>query len=301
MNPAQISTIATSPTQIKNGILISCVPGVIGVDLEVSENGRTGTETTIHYEGDYWSIKGQQSYLRNFTVYQMALKRVGESTRYLLQATFPYDENGQEPVPILGVYELDIEMQEPSVFSNPILRAALPDNYIALVARVCSNFEAGQYSMTGTSGTDGGWSAAIADISAGITDPDYQARGIQLFATVCALKTESSIQYYSVFKRTLTAASPQQVQASRDGEAMIWTSDEVTQWEDIAPNGWFQLPATSQWLKSKANVTVCAGQKTQVTYSYTEIVNGQANGLLYKPYASAQLLYASVTDLPPES
>jgi hypothetical protein len=297
MNPLAVTTIETYPTQILNGIAIVCMPNVTGTDVYVSENGRTGSETTITYEGDYFSIKGQQNYLRNFDVYQMQLRRIDSSHRYRLQVTLPYDENGLEPVPILGVYDLDIEMQEPSVFSSPVLRSLLPDNLIALVARVCSNFQAGQYSMTNNGSTDGGWAAAVADIESGISDPDYQARAVQLFATVCALKTEAFIQYYSVLKRTLTAASPQQVQASRDGEGMIWTSQEVSQWEDIAENGWFQLPSDAQWLKSKVNVTACAGQKTQVTYSYTEIA--QANGLLYLPYSGAKLLYATPSDLPP--
>lgn len=290
------------------------VPGVTFVHVSTEENPRTGTQTTYIYEGLYYPIKAQQNACRAFGAFMMALTRIEGGIRFRLSVTYPFDERGGEPQPLLGVYEMDVEMSQPSVFANPVLRgtfydwqtgttvsALLPDNYIALVARVCSNFEAGEYSMTtttlGTPTTDGGWGKAIADIKKGITDPYYQARAIQLFATVCAFKTDTYIEYYTVFKRTLTAALPGQVKASFEGAGMIWTTAEVDIWEDIPSTGFFQLDASMQWLKTRPNVVAGAGQKTQVSYSYTEFKQG--NGLLYLPWGSAQLKYASPTDLPP--
>lgn len=301
MNPAAITSIATPPNFAANGINVACVAGVTFCHISVDENGRTGSETTVIYEGNYIPIKNQQAFCRNTIFYNMGLTRIDASTRYRLTVTYPFDENGREPLPILGTYELDIEQDQPSVFQNPVLRTFLPDNYIALVARVCSNFEAGDYSMTTTAGgvsaTDGGWAAAIKDLKAGISDPYYQARCIQLFSTVCAYKTDAYIEDHTIFRRNLTAASPTQVQASREGAGMIWTTREVEIWEDINPNGWFQLDPAAQWLKSKPNVIASAAQKTTVTYTYKEFKQG--NGLLYLPYGAAQLLYASVSDLPP--
>lgn len=282
-------------------------PGVTFVHMSVSEDGRTGSQTTYVYEGDYYPIKSQQNICRNYGVFTMEMARIEGSTRWRLNATYPFDETGREPVILRGTYEIDVEMTQPSVYANPILRGIatgfplLPDNYIALVARVCSNFQAGEYSMTSTTGgspvTDGGWGKAIADIKKAITDSFYQARAIQLFATVCAFKTDTYIDYYTVFKRTITAALPGQVEASFEGAGEIWTSDEVSIWEDIPSTGFFQLDPAMQWLKTRPNVICGAAQKTQVCYSYTEFKQG--NGLLYIPFASAQLKYASPDDLPP--
>ncbi len=309
-NPASVTTIAAKNYWTGG---IQPVAGVTFVKLSGRENARTGTETTIVFEGDYIPIKNQQAFNRKWGVFQQALDRMEGATRYQLTATFPLDEEGREPVNLSGVYELDIELSQPSVYCNPVLRGTkdidgnvltptlLPDDAIALVARVVSNFQAGDYSMTNTVGgspvTDGGWSKAIADIKAGITNSNYQARAIQLFATVAALQTTSYVEETSVLRRTITVALPGQAEATYEGAGEIWTSSEVSIWENISPDGWFQLDPNMQWRKSKPQVIVAAGQKTQIAYTYTEFK--QANGLLYKPYASAKLLYADVTDLPP--
>jgi len=277
------------------------VYGVTFKHIAVDENPRTGTQTTYQYEGEYYPIKAQQNLCRGFGAFAMSMSRIEGANKYQLVVTYPFDERGGEPMPLIGTYEIDVEMSQPSVYANPVLRRQLPDNYIALVARVASNFEAGEYSMTttvnNTPTTDGGWSKAIADIKRAITDPYYQARAIQLFSTVCAYKTDTYIEYYTVFKRTLTAALPGQVKASFEGSGEVWTSEEVSIWEDIPSTGFFQLDASMQWLKTRPNVIAGAGQKTQVSYSYTEFKQG--NGLLYLPWGSAQLKYADPNDLPP--
>jgi hypothetical protein len=89
------------------------------------------------------------------------------------------------------------------------------------------------------------------------------------------------------------------VQASNVGRGQIWTTDEVIAQELLSPNGFFQLDPASQWLKSMPCVMTGSRQKTQVNYSYTEIRDGQANGLAYTPYNSAVLKYQKLTDLPP--
>ena len=309
-NPASVTTIAAN-NYLTGGI--QPVAGVTFSKLTGRENARTGTETTIVFEGEYIAIKNQQAFNRRWGVFQQALDRIDGGTRYQLTATFPMDENGREPVNLSGMYELDIEMSQPSVYCNPILRGTkdvdgnyiatplLTDDLIALVARVVSNYQAGEYSMTSVVGgspvTDGGWAQAIADIKKGITNTNYQARALQLFASVAALQTTSYIEETTVLRRTITVALPGQAEATYEGAGEIWTSSEVSIWENISPNGWFQLDPNMQWRKSKPQVILAAGQKTQIAYTYTEFK--QANGLLYKPYASAKLLYADITDLPP--
>lgn len=319
MNPAAVKTIqATNAPDSNMGTLSAILyPGVTLEHASIDENGRTGSESSYIYSGSYLALKGQQSWCRGWGAYNMSLSRVEGSHHWRLQAVFPFNENGGEANSFSGtngVYELDVEMQQPSVYVNDVLRgrrdglgnqitsALLPDNYIAAVARVVENFEAGDYSMTASGGgTDAGWSAAVADIKAAITSnvspTYYQNRALQLFATVAAHKTDAFIEYYHVFKRTITAALPIQVQASNVGKGMIWTTYELQNWENIAANGFFQLDQNSLWLKSPPSITASARQKTQVTYSYTEF--RQANGLLYLPYGNASLMFASPTDLPP--
>jgi hypothetical protein len=98
------------------------------------------------------------------------------------------------------------------------------------------------------------------------------------------------LEYHTVYRRTLTAATPQQVRASYEGATMIWTTDEVQSFEGISPFDWFQLPSGSQWIKSPPFVTATARQKTQLVYTYTECK--QATALLYDAFGSAVLLDA---------
>lgn len=290
--------------------------GVTLEGLSVDENGRTGSETTFAYTGSYSAIKIQQSWCRGWGAYNMSLRRQPGGTLWNLSAMFPWNEYSTESNTLLftnGTYELDVEMNQPSVYANPKLRGTfnsagvqitaglLPDNYIATVARIVENFEAGQYAMTTGGVTDGGWALAVADVKAAIASnvspTYYQNRALQLFATVAAHKTDAFIEYTHVFKRTLTAALPIQVQASNIGKGQVFTTFEMASLENVNPNGFFQLDATSLWMKAPPVISTAARQKTQVSYSYSEFK--QANGLLYFPYNSAVLQYASPTDLPP--
>lgn len=303
MNPAAITDIvSTSPINSNMGALSAILyPGVILEHSECNENGRTGSESTFVYTGTYLALKGQQAWCRSWGAYNMALVRQENSSRWKLTSVFPFDESGGEPALLTGTYELDVEMEQPSVFSNPRLRSMLPDNYIAAVARIIENFQAGQYSMTTTGGaTDAGWAAAVTDLKAAVpVGSNYQARALQLFSTVVAMKTEAFMEYYNVFKRTITAALPIQVQASQIGKKKIWTTAEIIAFENPPSSGFFQLDSTSLWYKTPPLVCANARQKTQVSYNYIE--TKQANGILYEPYNSAVLLYASPTDLPPNT
>lgn len=299
-----------------NGLLFAnLAPGVTFEHMQTDENGRTGSETTWTYGGSYAALKVQQAWCRGWGAYNMSLSRESGGTLWKLVAVFPFNEYSTEAALLLGTFELDVEMNQPSVYSNPILRGVynssgvlitaglLPDNYIAAVARIVENFEAGLYSMTNVVGgspvTDAGWSAALADVKASVpTTNNNQARALQLFATVAAHKTTAFIEYYHVFKRTITAALPIQIQASMVGKGQIWTTQELVAFENVSAT-FFQLDPTSYWLKSPPVVSTAAHQKSQVAYNYTEFK--QANGLLYKAYNNAVLQYSSPTDLPPGS
>jgi hypothetical protein len=109
----------------------------------------------------------------------------------------------------------------------------------------------------------------------------------QLFDNVAFRGVTSFIEYSHVFRRTVTAGDPSAVRANYEGAGKIWTTAEVNTWEQIPNDGWFALPV-SQWHKDKPSCTKAYGQKTQITYSYTEITT--ASALLYEAYASATMI-----------
>ena len=112
----------------------------------------------------------------------------------------------------------------------------------------------------------------------------------RLFINIVGRGLQAALEYHMVYRRTLTAARPNQVRAAYTGVGMIWTTGEVQSFEGISPSDWFQLPASQQFIKSPPNVTATARQKTQLTYSYTQCF--QATALLYDAYGSAVLLDA---------
>ncbi|MEI8289583.1 MAG: hypothetical protein WCH99_08915 [Verrucomicrobiota bacterium] len=295
----------------------SVAQNVTLADVKVEENGRNGSESTVIYTGTYSALKYQKAICRGKGVMNMSTQRQSGGSLWQLTAVFPYNVEynyDSGAIPVVSTYELDVEMTQPSIYSCPKIRGTydafgnqispglLLDKYIAAVARIVSNFESGDYSMTavqagGGTNTDAGWNAAIADIKAAVpTTNGYQARALQLFATVAAHKTDSFIEYYHVFKRTITAAMAIQIQASNIGKGQVFTSFEMAALEGVGVGGFFNFDTTTLWLKSPPVVSVAARQKTTITYHYTEFK--QANGLIYTAYGNAVLKYASVTDLP---
>ncbi len=110
----------------------------------------------------------------------------------------------------------------------------------------------------------------------------------QLFTNVAYRGVTGFLEYNQVFRRTVTAGSPQAIAANRVGAGMVWTTAELVAWEGIPNDGFFDLPPDSSWHKDKPRVLAAYGQKTQITYSYTEIVT--ASALFYQAYGSAALI-----------
>ena len=130
---------------------VTLATGVTCENINIDENGRTGSETTYTYSGTYSALKVQQSLCRNWGAYSLALGRQSGGSMWRLNAQFPFNEYNTD-VLLYGVYELDVEMNQPSVFENLNLRSLLPDNYIAAVGRVINNMNLETYPMTSTVG-----------------------------------------------------------------------------------------------------------------------------------------------------
>lgn len=110
----------------------------------------------------------------------------------------------------------------------------------------------------------------------------------QLFENVAFRGVTSFIEYNHVFRRRVTAGSPNAYRANSVGGGKVWTSAEVIAWEGIPQNGWFDLPVDVQWHKDKPRVIAAYGQRTEISYTYTEIVT--ATAIAYNRYGSAVMI-----------
>jgi hypothetical protein len=316
MNPAALTNLVSTTAEDSGMDGLNHATLAAGVHIEsvsIDENGRTGSETTYVYSGTYSYLKTQQTWCRSWGAYNMTLKRPEGGSIWRLTAVFPFNEYSTD-IALAGTYELDVEIQQGDLCGGPVLGGTydsagnqltapgLPTNYCFMVAKIYDYYQHGGFSTTSnTTGTptDFGYSEAIQYIKQGVpTTSNYQARALQLFASMILAGGDAGyIEYYHVFKRTITAALPIQVTASNVGKGMIWTTAEIVSWENVSTSGFFEMDTTSLWLKSPPVILACARQKTQVSYNYTEFK--RANGLAYKAYGSAVLMYASPTDLPP--
>jgi hypothetical protein len=187
---------------------------------------------------------------------------------------------------------------QPNVYQSPKLRTLLTDKQLGIVARIVSDYEGGAYPKT--TGGDAATDALndvqtqignTGDAAPGFTNTQAKNIGAKLFAAVAFRKTDSFLDFNPVYKRTLTAALAQQVQASFVGYGKIWTSAEVAAFEQTPFTlGFFNLPPDLQWIKHPPVVVAVYGQKTQVTYQYQACK--KATALLYDPFGAAQLLDA---------
>jgi hypothetical protein len=259
----------------------------------VEENTRTGFETTVQWVGTYLECYNKRLQLRASGYYShIGFGPVGDG-KYKVVGTSPYDEFGLTPGPVPSINELEVEVAQIDLQFSQKLNSLLTTKTIGGVILICDDFKTGKYADYDSDGhmTDSGWAAAITAVDACATaNGDSNSTAEKLFTNVCGRGLQSALEYHTVYRRTLTAATPQQVRASYVGAGQIWTTGEVQDFEGISPFDWFQLPANQQFLKTPPSVTGTARQKTQLTYSYTQCK--QATALLYDAYGAAVLLDA---------
>ena len=108
------------------------------------------------------------------------------------------------------------------------------------------------------------------------------------FRGIAIAGNTSGLQFNSIYRRRITAASYSQIQASFTGKGKIWTTAELVSLENVPSAWWFQLPTDYLWLKIPPEVSTVANQKTEVTYNYKAVA--EAWGLMYDSYGAATLL-----------
>jgi len=266
---------------------IGLYPGPFPKSQQVEENTRTGSVTHNTVEGSYSECLMARNIARMQGASQITFGDLGDGN-WRVQFDFPTGENGYEPVPCPSVHELEINVAQVSIYRSLVLKSlGLTLANAAAVKRAVDGYSAGKFDPSPPATTPTPESAAETWLNSQTGNDNLS---LDLFRQIAFNGLDDCIQYSTVYRRTITAANPMDVQASYTGVGQIWTSMEVSQWEGLSPTGFFQLPFGSQWLKSKPQVVMIANQKTQLVYTYTECLI--ASCLAYTAYGAAQLYSA---------
>jgi len=269
------------------------------IAVRQSDNTRTGATSHVEFEGSHVECLEKQAWLTTLGPSELDLYSVGNGY-WRVTATLPYGFDGQTTnfPEVPNIHELQVNVGQLNVWRSPKLRTLLTSKQIGIVQRVVNDYRNGEYqdneetleTAEGLAEVDvEGLIEDTEDSVAGRTNIQAQADGVNLFRAVAYIGVEDFIEETNTYRRTITAATPEQVRATFEGQGKIWTTPEVTAYEGLAVDGWFQLPASSLWRKSRPEVVAAAGQKTQVVYTYTECAT--ALGLIYDAHGSATLLY----------
>lgn len=279
-------------------------PGPYLVGQKVETNKQSGNKTTWTYEGTIAELQGQRATDLMNGAASTTINEKGDGN-WRLESVWNYDagfsggSNGANLDEPANVHDLEISMETVSAYNSPKLYAFLlaafggadssVQNALATVKKAVQAFHAGDPKINVAANSPEAKIAAekiIADCYPNNPN-NAQALMISLFHEVALMGVETVVQYNSVYRRSITAASPNQVLAARAGEGMIWTSAEISAFENLPAFWWFQLPTGKQWLKNPANVSMVAGGKTRIDYTY--LCFARASSLHYDAYGSAVL------------
>jgi hypothetical protein len=253
-------------------------------------NLSSGASTTRVFTGSKALIISQNNIEVAFGASMVKVESTGDGN-YQLTAGYAFDtRSGAGSTPPVNSHELENNMSQVDVWTNPVLRAAFVTQFgsqvaanaaIGFVTRLIDSFiQAGDGSATAQAASE----AMITGTYAGA----QQTLILNAFRGVAYHQVKNSIQFDSVYRRRITAASYNQVQAAFTGAAQIWTTAEILAFENVPSSWWFQLPSTYLWLKAKPVVVTVMQQKTEISYSYLAV--NEAWGLLYTAYKAATLL-----------
>lgn len=228
-----------------------------------------------------------------------------------LRASYPFDPEGQNSG-YVDVMELEVNAIQRSAYQSPQYRwlfsdyvgasqsSAKANSTLPLIGDCARKYQSGlpKRESSGSYLFDGtGYAtrelAIQAELNLRLDDlttltVNERAYAGALFENIAYRGVTSFIEYNHVFRRRVTAGSPTAYRANLTGAGMIWTTSEVLSWEGIGASAWFDLDPSSQWHKDKPRVLSAYGQKTEISYSYTEIVT--ASSLFYRAYNNAILV-----------
>jgi hypothetical protein len=254
---------------------------------------RDGFSSVYRYTGSEAECKAKRDEVLSRGPATMSVHPKGDGD-WEIVATFqgtPDDQGGPQADVPTNVYELEVNVDNPSVYNSPRLNAQMTAESIAAVQRIVNKYNSGDYeplasetTLTALAKARAALTTELDKIAAGA----YTTIGLKLINAIIGRGVENVIQYNEVFRRTITAATYAQVKAAYVGTGKIWTDSEVTALEGIPTSEWFGLEANTQWIKAPPTVSAAWGGKTQIVYYYTGFK--QASALFYEAYDSAVLL-----------
>jgi len=250
---------------------------------------KTGWRSTWIYEGPQTEILAQRNIELSSGATQLRVSPNGNGL-WELYAAYPASETGE---PVLDdaqdVHEIEVQVEQISFWNSLKLRTYLSNADIAIVKSFAEKFLGGGSLEEIAHPTRAEYITAMKE-QITIASRTNAEVVFDRFTS----GTDGCIEYREVYRRTITAASPQQIQATYNGVGLIWTTSEVEAWEGTpAGTAWFGLQSGMQWLKAPPTVQAVSGGKTQIQYYYTEAV--KATALLYTAHGSATLLDSGAT------
>lgn len=276
--------------------------GSVMTAIRETDNTRTGKATLATFQGSEFEMIAKRAELIALGASDVQVESVGNGW-YQCHAGFGggFDGSATDFPEAPSIHELQVSVLQTSVWRSQIVKKYLTSRQIGIIRRIVSDYQAGLYPVSGSSDTAEVSAesdlqtkiAATGSWASGRNETKAKADALSLFKAVAYDGQEDFIEYLNVYRRTLNAATPDQVRATYDGAGKIWTTAEVQTWEGIDPTGFFQLDAGKQWLKARPEIVSTFGQKTQVVYSYTECQ--VASGMTYEAYGTATLIYAPAT------
>ncbi len=241
------------------------------VSETIENNARGGNSYTRVFRGSLNLIRNQ----RLIELGGGASMVKAESTadgNYELTASYPWDVlNGSNAEPAPNTHELEVSMesvdwlQSNSLYRNLFMLFGGDAGAIGALAFLKSRYLE--------------WTGGAADISDTVSVAKIEAKfsiysGASLTFMLNAFRGASyhglvqSTQFNTVYRRRIQAASYNQVKGSFTGAGMIWTTAEMTAFENTPSNQWFNLPTNYLWKKTGPRVMNIANQKTEVSYEY---------------------------------
>ena len=287
-------------------------PFLISSETETDTNGASSTIET--WEGTETECRIKRLVLLGAGATRIRLAPKGDGA-WQVRGSFPFDTEGQNRS-YVDVMELEVNVIQQRWENSPVYRSYFSDYNpvtrhsdkavatIAVIRDVKNKYHSGRPDVQ-TSGTNQGkylWlntpyntkeealgAEYLTRINAiaGLSDPE-KGHAFHLHNQVAFMGLTSFIEYNHVFRRRVTAGTPAAITANQTGGGKIWTSAEVISWEGIPSNGWFQLPPDVQWHKDKPRVLASYGQKTEISYNYTEVTT--ASRYMYEAHGAAVLI-----------
>lgn len=205
-------------------------------------------------------------------------------------------EGGNIEIPV-NSHELEVSMEQASIYNSPVLFENMisgstedrANKILGATQRIAAKYNAGGFEpATGSAHTSLTNAAAALAVEVLKIEPLKVSLAQRLLIAVCGRGMDSFLQFNTVYRRSITAASWFQVRAAYIGVGEIWTGAEVEAFEGIPTGEWFGLDPWSQYLKTPPNVGAAAGGRTTISYSY--IGSKRASSLVYRAFGGAVLL-----------